>query len=379
MAVDLFQTIAEKRNALTDQKVRFESLLERTEAARKGGQTISFPEFEAFGWEHFEEFLNRFEDSLNSPLLERACGILEKVSVTVSPQMIEKLKPGLTVRREKLVEILEQMARELKTIAIVEVQEKTKQDIIGCLEQGTWDSLIEKVNQWYQLEQHLAPIAEERDKSTLLYNAVLDLAFQEGPLTKVVYRLRELENIAYQLGGDIVKQQIKFEAPESSANPLASVESNLTKIAQRKEDLRQLQGEDVLLDNLVRKDSTLKGVIDTLEKVLKTVGENFSKENRHAKEMLEKHNNLAALLKQSMRSLPADLNMKRLKVFVTELEMDIEKLSKELEKSLTPDARIFIENVIDGKLPTGWKEGRIVLAIQELLEKGFCFEVRRRE
>lgn len=379
MAVDLFQTIAEKRNALTDQKVRFESLLERTEAARKGGQTISFPEFEAFGWEHFEEFLNRFEDSLNSPLLERARGILEKVGVTVSPQMIEKLKPGLTVRREKLVEILEQMARELKTIAIVEVQEKTKQDIIGCLEQGTWDSLIEKVNQWYQLEQHLAPIAEERDKSTLLYNAVLALAFQEGPSTKVVHRLRELENIAYQLGGDIVKQQIKFEAPESSANPLASVESNLSKIAQRKEDLRQLQGEDVLLDNLVRKDSTLKGVIDTLEKVLKTVGENFSKENRHAKELLEKHNNLAALLKQSMRSLPADLNMKRLKVFVTELEMDIEKLSKELEKSLTPDARVFIENVIDGKLPTGWKEGRIVLAIQEVLEKGFCFEVRRRE
>jgi len=30
-------------------------------------------------------------------------------------------------------------------------------------------------------------------------------------------------------------------------------------------------------------------------------------------------------------------------------------------------------------LPGGWKEERIVLALKELLDKGFSFEVRRKE
>lgn len=379
MAIDMFQAIAEKTKTFVDQKVRFENLLQRAEAARKSGQSISLPEFEAFGWGHFEEFLNRFEESLNSPLLERVRGTLENAGVTMNSQMIERLKTGLTVRKEKLVEIAQQTAEWLKKIAIAEVQEKAKQDIGRCLEEGKWDNLIEKVNGWYQLEQQLASITKVKDKDTLLYNAVFDLALQEGAPTNVIQKLRELENTAYGLGGDVLKQQIKFEAPENPANPLASVGGNLSKIAGKKEEIRQFQGEDTQLDRFVTKSTSLKGVIEALEKQHRAVSESLDRETKHARELLGRRNNLSVLLKEGSRSLPDDLDMKKVKTHISQLEGDINKLSTELEKSLTPDARVFIENMIDGRLPKGWDAQRIFSTIQELLDKGFSFEVKRKE
>lgn len=378
MATDLFQAIGEKAKVLKDLKIRFDVLMERTEDARKRGQTISLPEFEAFGWAKFGEFLNRLEDSLNSPLLERVRDILEKTDVTLSPQMIERLKAGLTVRGERLVEIAKQTAKELKAIVIAEVQEKAKQDIVVCLEEGKWDNLVGKVTEWRQLERQLIPIANERAKNTLLYNAVFEQALQEGPLTKIVQKLRELENTAGNLGGDILKQQIRSEEPEGLTNPLASIENNLTKVAQEKEDLRRLQGGDVEVDRLMLEGATLKRVIDTLKKELRKANEEFDKESRCARELLEKRNNLAALFKQMPRSMVSDSDIKRLKGFKGELESEIRKLSQNLEKSLSSDARIFIESVTDSKLPNGWEERRVVKAIKELLGKGFSFEVKRK-
>jgi len=379
MAFDIFQMIAEKAKSLGDQKVRFENLLQRAEAARENGQGISLPEFEAFGWEHFEEFLNRFEESLNSPLLERARDVLENAGMTPSSQVIEKLKAGLTVRREKLVEILQQMSGDVKRIAIPQVQEKTRQDIGRYLEEGKWDDLLIRVDDWHGLEQELTSIAEGNDENTPLYNAVFELALQEGPSTKLVQKLKELEKLAYDIGSDMLKERIKCETPESPANPLGGVESSLSRIAGKKEDLRQLQGEDVQIDKFIRKDSTLKGVIGTLEKELKKVEEGFTKDNRRATDLLERRNKLAVLLEQEIRSLPPDLDMKKLQTFISGIEADIKKLSAELEKNLGHDARAFIDNLIGGKLPSAWKEERIVLALQELLDKGFSFEVKRKE
>jgi hypothetical protein len=375
----MFQIIAEKAKTLVDQKVRFENLIQRTEAARKSGQSISLPEFEAFGWERFEEFLNRFEESLNSPLLERARNVLENAGMSLSSQMIEKIKAGLTVRREKLVELLQQMSGEVNKITITQVLERARQDIGGCLEEGKWDDLVTKVGEWHRLEQELTSIAEGKDENTPLYNAVFELALQEGPTTKIVQRLGELEKTAHELCGDLLKERIKFEKPESPANPLGSVDGSLSKIAQKKEELRQLRGEDIQLDKFIRKGSTLKEVISALEKESKRVEEDFSKDNRRATDLLERRNKLADLLKQGTRSLPADLDIKKLQAFISGIEADIRKLSEELEKNLSPDARVLIENLIGGKLPDGWKEGQIVLALQELLNKGFSFEVRRRE
>jgi hypothetical protein len=364
---------------LTDQKVRFEGLIERAEAARKGVQTISLPEFEAFGWGRLEEFLNRFEDSLNSPLLEKVRVILENAGVTLNSQIIDRLKAGLTVRREKLVEIVQQTAKELKKITIAEVREKAREDVGKCLEEGKWDNLTEKVIGWHQLEQQFSSIAKHKDKKTLLFNAVFDLALQEGPLSKVVQKLRELENTAHGLGGDVLKQQIKFEAPESPTNPLAGVESNLSKIAQKKEEIRQLQGEDVQLDRFVTKGATLKEVVEALEKERRAVSESLDREAKCARELLERRNNLATLLKEGSRSLPPGLDMKNVKILISQLESDIKKLSTELEKSLTPNARVLIENLFAGRLPQDWGARQTLSAIQELLSKGFSFEVKRRE
>jgi regulator of replication initiation timing len=379
MAVDVFQAIADKAKAFTDHKVRFESLIERAEAARKGEQTISLPEFEAFGWGRFEEFLNRFEESLNSPLLERVRGTLENAGVTLNSQMIERLKDGLTVRREKLVEIAQQTAEGLKTIVIAEVQEKAKQDVGRYLEERKWDSLIERVNGWYQLEQQLASITKIKDKDTPLYNAVFDLVLQQGPQSKVIQTLKEVENTAHGLGGDVLKQQIKFEAPESPENPLATVESNLSKIAQKKEEIRQLQGEDIQIDKFMTKGATLKEVIESLEKERRTISESLDRETKRAREVLERRNNLAALLKEGSHSLPTGRDMKNVKMVISQLESDIQKLSTELEKSLTPNTRILIENLFNGRLPQGWGAKQVFPAIQELLSKGFSFEVKPRE
>ena len=379
MTIHLFQMIADKAEALVDHKVRFGGLIERAETAREGGQTISLPEFEAFGWGRLEEFLNRFEDSLNSPLLEKARGTLENSGVVLSSQMIDKLKAGLAVRREKLVEIVEQTANELKKINIAEVQEKTKQDIEKYLEEGKWDDLVGKVSGWHQLEKQLTPIAKEKNKATLMYNAVFDLALQEGPQSKVVLKLKELENTVHGLGGVVLKQRVRSEAPESPAHPLADVESNLSKIAQKKEEIRQLKGEDIQLDKLIQKDTTLKGLIGGLEKEYGRLSESFEKENRRARDLLTKHNSMAVLLKEAARSLPDGLDMKRVKILISQLETDISKLSTELKKSLTSDAQVFIENIISDRVPKGWEAERILSAIQELLKKGFSFEVKRRE
>ena len=379
MATDPFQNIADKAQCLQDYKIRFESLLERAEAAEKDEQAVSLPEFEAFGWNRFEEFLNRFEESVNSPLLERMRGILENAGVPLDSQRIERLKAGLAVRREMLIEIAHQTVQELGKINVNGVQEKAKGDIGTCLEEGRWDDLIEKVSSWCQLEQQLASIAGTRDKDTLLYNAVFDLALREGQSTKLIQQLTELERIAHELGGDLLKQQIRFETPESLSSPMGSVEVNLNRIAQEKEEIRQLQGEDIDLSKLIGKPTTLKEIGEVLKKKHTLVDKDFRLKHTIAENLLAKRNNLAVLLGESPLSLADDLDLRKLETFNSELQDSVDKLSRELERSLTPDAGVLIKHIIDGKLPPNWDAQRTFSAIQELLAKGFFFEVKRRE
>lgn len=379
MAMDSFHAIADKAHFLQDCSLRFESLLVRAEAAEKNKQPVSIPEFEAFGWNRLEEFLNRFEESVNSPLLEIMRGILENAGVSLDSQKLERLKIGLAVRREGLVEIARQTVQELEKITLTEVLEKAKGNIATYIEEGQWDDLIERVNSWYDLEQQLASIAEAKSKNTILYNALFDLALKEEQSTKLIQRLNELEGLANELGGDLLKQQIRFETPESLTDPLASIETHLRKIAQGKEGIRQLRGEEVALNTLVDKPTKLQEIIDVLEKRRASDEKNFRQKRAIAQDMLDKHNNLAVLLGKNPVSLLDDLDLRNLETFIGESQVSINKLLDELEKSLTPDARVLIENIIESRLPPKWDAQRTFSAIQELLSKGFFFEVKRRE
>lgn len=379
MAMDSLHAIADKAQFLQDYRIRFESLLERAEAAEKAKQPVSIPEFEAFGWNHLEEFLNRFEEAVNSPLLEIMRGILENAGVSLDSQKLESLKIGLAVRREGLVEIACQTVHELEKIALTEVLERTRADIATYIEEGQWDNLIERVNSWHGLEQQLASIAGAKGKNTILYNALFDLALKEGQSTKLIQRLSELEGLAHELGGDFLKQQIRFETPESLTDPLGGIESHLREIAQGKEEIRQLRGEEVTLNTLVDKPATLQEIIDALEKRRASDEKGFRQKRAIAQDLRDKHNNLAMILGRNQVSLLDDLDLRNLETSIGEFQANIDKLLDELEKSLTPDARVLIEYIIDSKLPPKWDAQRTFSAIQELLSKGFFFEVKRRE
>jgi len=373
-----FQTIADKAQFLQDYEIRFEGLLERAEAHESKRQTISLPEFEAFGWNRLGEFLDRFEESMNSPLLEGMRQILESAGISLNSERIERLKAGLVVRREGLVEIARRTIQELEKIALTEIRGQAKADIGTYIEEGKWDGLIERINGWHKLGQQLDSIAAVRDKNTLLYNAVFDLALEEGQFTKLAQQLTELEELAHRLGGDLLKQRIRFETPESLTNPMGGVETSLNRIAQEKEEIRQLQGEDIDLKKFIDKPATLKEVIEVLRKRRDSIGRAFRQKRDIAQGLVDKHNNLASLLGKSQVSLPDQLDLNTVEALVNEFKTSNTKLLDELEKGLAPNARVFIEHIIDGKLPPKWAAQQTFSAIQELLSKGFFFEVKRR-
>jgi hypothetical protein len=377
VAIDIFRVVEERANALPEQRIHFKTLMERAIASQEKGQSISLPEFQAFGWSKFDEFLDRFEESLNSPLLEKVRSILEAAGVILNPEMIARLKIGLVVRGEQLLEITSATTGELNKIGNAEIKEKARQGIVKHIEESKWDNLITGVSGWRELEKQLSDIIKGKSNKSHLYNVVFDLTLQEGPTSKLAQTLRSLEDTAFALGGKTLKQQIKFESSDNPANPLADIEAKLSRIAQGKEKARQILGEDILLDSVVKRGITLKGIIEALDKEYIRLSQLFDSERRRASELLIKHNNLATLLREPSRSLPSDLNIKKLRIFIGELGKSIDILSDQLEKSLSPDSRLFIENILEGRLPD-LNEQRIFSVLQELLSKGFSFEVKLR-
>lgn len=377
MAIDVFRVVEERADALPEQGIRFKTLMERAIASQEKGQSISLPEFQAFGWSKFDEFLDRFEESLNSPLLEKVRSILETAGVILNPEMIARLKIGLVVRGEQLLEITSATTGELNKIDNAETKEKARQGIVKHIEESKWDNLITGVSGWRELEKRLFDIIKGKGNKSHLYNVVFDLTLQEGPTSKLAQTLRSLEDTAFALGGKTLKQQIKFESSDNPANPLADIEAKLSRIAQGKEKARQILGEDIPLDSVVKKGITLKGIIEVLDEEYIRLSQLFDSERRRASELLIKHNNLATLLGEPSRSLPSDLNITKLRIFIGELGKSIDILSDQLEKSLSPDSRLFIENILEGRLPDLNKQ-RIFSVLQELLSKGFSFEVKLR-
>lgn len=376
MTKELLRSVQEKAEVLDDLKYRFELLLTRLEENRKKGMTISLPEFEAYGWEHLGEFLSRFDDAVNTPLLEEARRILDEVKVPL--QALDKLKSALSVRREGLITILKEMSKELGKIQNMRVQNRAREDLTKYMDEGRWDELFARTNDWRKLEGDFNPFTQAMTENTHLYEAAFEKALEEGPKTDIINKLKGVEDKASSIGGKALMECVKFEVVRSQVDPLHSVEDDLDKIAKKKEELRQLMGEEVNMEKLIERNKPLSMTIEKVNEEFKQVKDLFDSQYRTIEKLLQTRNNLVAILKGSAKVMPPETSLKRLKEFSNELEGDIKKLESELERTLTEDARSFIENLLEGELPEGWDEKRIVNAIKELLDKKISFEIKLR-
>ena len=379
MADKLLDIIKEKAEKIVDLKYKIETLTQRAESSAKKGINISLPEFEAFGWERIEEFAVRLEDAINTPLLEEARKILDEVRIRINQPTLDRLKYGLSVRREGLIEILRELSKELKKIHITELRSKTKKEIAEYLGEGRWDDLLDRVREWQKLQERIVPIKKEMNKKTFLYKAIFDKALEEGPSTQILEKLSSVENRAFQIGGECLKEQIKFEKAGSQINPLSNVDEDLGKIAKNKENMRLIKGEDIDLGELIEAGVSLKKIIKRLESGSAEIERKFKEDYRETEKLLSKYNNLAALLKKDSRSMPDELNLRQIRVTKEELSTDIESLEAELQKSFTEDARELIDCLLDCRLPEKWEAERVVKILHEIINSGHSFEIKRVE
>jgi len=376
MTDKLLNAIKAKADNLEDLKHRFDTLFQRAEKDKQQGTSISLPEFEAFGWERFEEFLGRLEEAVNTPLLEEARRVLDEIEVSMSTLILERLKSGLSVRREALIQILQDMSKKLREIETTELRFKAGEEIARCLEEGRWDDLVTKANDWHKLQEELASILKAMNEKALAYKAVFDKALEEGPSTRIIEKLVVLETKAYQLGTDLLKERIKFEKVESQIDPLGNIEDLLGEIAKKKESIRQNKGTDISISNLIGPDDSLKKVAEKLENERANIQEEFEEEYRQTEKLLRKYKNLATLLKRGLRSMPAESNLKQLNEMKDQLSKDIESLETELRESFSRDAREFIDCLLDGRIPDEWKSDQIVKVLREIINAGYSFEIK---
>jgi len=379
MTDQLAKLVEEKTQGLVDLKYKFETLVQRAEESEKERLTLSLPEFEAFGWERFDEFIRRLEDAVNVPLLEEARKIIEDAEIGIDQQVLDKLKSGLSVRRVALIEILREMSKELNKIQITHVKARVKEEMLECLKEGKWDDLITKVQGWQGFQGKVKPIIEKIGAETLLYSAVLEKALEEGPSTQIFEKLAEIESKAYQIGGDSLKKRIIFEKGGSQINPLSNVDEDLRKIAEKKEDFRQITGEDIDLEEVMGTAKSLEELNESLNERYKKADKNFKKECSEAEKLLRRHNNLALMLKKPSRSMLPKLSLRQLEEVKKELSEEIEHLEEELQASFTQDARTLIDALLYGKLPAKWDAERILKGLREIVSSGYSFEIKRVE
>jgi len=379
MTDQLLKLVEEKSQDLTDLKYKFETLVQRAEESKKERLILSLPEFEAFGWERFDEFIKRLEDAVNVPLLEEARKTIADAEIGIDQQVLDKLKSGLSMRRAALIEILREMSKELNKIQITCVKSRVKEEMLECLKEGKWDDLITKLQGWQGFEGKVKPIVEKIGPETLLYSAVLKKALEEGPSTQILEKLVEIESKAYQIGGDSLKKRIIFEKAGSQINPLSNVYEDMQKIAEKKEDFRQITGEDIDLEEVMATTKSLEELNESLAERYKKADKNFKKECSEVERLFRRHNNLALMLKKPSRSMLPKLSLRQLEEVKKELSEEIEHLEKELQASFTQDARNFVDALLDGKLPAKWDAERILKALREIVSSGYSFEIKRVE
>lgn len=360
--------VKDKAMTLEDLKDRWETLTDRIEEIRNK-EAISLPEFEAYGWSRLEEFLKRLEDAINTPLLEEARNILAAAKLGMTQQILDRLKTGLSVRRRELIEILNATATELKGIGVERVLNRCRVDLTKYLEEGRWDDLVTRSSEWKSLGKDLEPLRKEMNDATHFYSAIFERALSEGPSTGLIEKLAEIEKRAFEIGGQMLKDCLRYEEIENPLNPFGRVDSNLTKLAEKKEDIRQLQGEEINVEELTEEKVSLQTLLKMLDAKYNEAKDALNSEQQKAEALIRKYNDLAGLLEKPNRILPDSLNLKQLKQFTAQLESDMESLGKELVKSFSSDAKVFIENLSEGKLPEKWSPRRVVNVLRELLDK----------
>jgi hypothetical protein len=368
----------DKATSLEDMRNKWETMIDHI---RKGEsrESLTLPDFEAYGWARLEEFLERLEDAINSPLLEEARSILSNAKIVVTQKVLDELKKGLSVRREGLVDILEVMAAELKDVSIEKVLHKCNESVRSCLEEGRWDNLVPCAKEWKSLSENLESLFEVMNEKTLLYNGIFERALDEGPTTELIKKLDEVKSRAFQIGGQKLSEHLRFENISHPLNPLGKVDSNLTTVAEKKEDINRLQGEEIEIEELLGEDEFLETLLAKLEAKYNAVKRAFNAEQQKVDGLIRKYNDLANLLRKPTHLLPENANLKQLKQTSVELEDGINKLENELTGSFSQDAKIFIENLSEGRLPENWNSEQIVTVLQELINKKLSFKIIWRE
>lgn len=376
MTIQLIDLLEEKTDGLNDLKYRLETLVQRAESSKEKRPDLALPEFEAFGWGNLGKFTQRLEDALNTPLLEKAMEILESTRIGLNQQILEKLKEGLSVRRAELILILQELSKELGKINIDSVKSKAKEEAKEHLKEGEWDHLVTGLHSWQEFQKRARRVAGNTKKETLLYNAIMKRALVEGSSTSIFEKMDELEKQANLIGGSALRKRLRFEKPESLTNPLDNVEEKLSKIARKKEELRQIVGEKVRLDKMLQKDETLSRIIKKLDGKQTESEKSLSGEIRLARSLLRKRNNLGLMLNKSPRLPALEPNLKQLKQTKSEILREIERFEEELKASLSQNARALISALIDGELPSSYSEESILKALREIIGAGYSFEIR---
>lgn len=373
MTDQLLRLVREKSESIIDLKYKFELLVQRIEDAKKEGLNLSFPEFEAFGWERFDEFIIRLEEALNVPLLEEARNILENSEI--DERILEKLKSGLSVRREGLVKILGETTKEFAKIQELNVKARVKGEISDYLENGKWDELITRIQEWQVFEENAMLIIEKLQGKRQFYWTLFERALEEGPSIQLFENLQEIETKANQIGGDSLLKLLMVEQGGKQINPLSYVDDRLQKIAEKKEDIRHIIGENIDLTNVTVDAKSLECVIKKLDDEYKKVERIFKKKLRDAERLRRRHNNLALILKKPLRSTLPETDLKQLKNVFEELSEQIKLFEDELHACFTQDARELIDTLCEGSLPT-WEANRVLKTLKEIVSLGYSFEIK---
>ena len=242
--MSILEDVKDKTTLLDDFKVRMDFLLKYIEEKQKT-ERIVLPGFEAYGWGHLNDFFVRVEDAIISPLVEQARTILSDAKIEITEKSVEELKKGLNVRKQALIETLRVAMAEKHKITIPNALQQSNIIVKELVENGKWDQLLSTIIKWRDLNNNLEPLVKIMSSETVLNNAVFEKIMEEGPETVLFKRLKEAENSASLIGGEPLEKSLRFEEPDNPLDPLKKIEDNLTDIAEKKEEIRRLQGDDI--------------------------------------------------------------------------------------------------------------------------------------
>ncbi len=371
---ELLKKVEEKDEEIQNLASRLDVILDRL-SAPDADKIHSLPGFDAFGWEKLGIYIKRLEDAVNEPLLEEARIILEGCGIKA--QNLEYLRASMNRRRREIIAILKEIADEISRITDTKVRAYATEDIQRNIENGDYEGLLERAKNWTTFSKATTTITKDLNDQTHLYRIVLEKALQEGPSTRFIAKLNELEDKASRIGGKSLSSAIRYETTQDRINPILEVDEKLDKLAKKKEEYREIVGGEIDLNPLIQDDTTLDTLTNRINDECGAARSRRTEKYNALKKVQERRNFIAAILEIDPRPLPSQmLDLVQLEQANNELLKEAVSLEAKLEESLTPDARALLGSLLERKLPDDWKDERIVNTMKELLRKGASFQIR---